>query len=231
MMKFCKHCQAEFDTDGAHWYVQKDPRYPEWRGYKCKVRHDARSKETYNKNPDKVKKAVKKWGSNNPDKVKKYQRDFAVSHKEEIKAKRKNYLSRSAEYCKNYRAKNRQRLNKRKADKARENYHKDVQYRISSNLRSRLWKALNGMAKIGSAVGDLGCDVGYLKKHLESLFTDGMSWGNYGNEQNQWSIDHIKPLAAFDLTIKEQFLSACHFTNLQPMWAPENSKKGARYDF
>ena len=41
--------------------------------------------------------------------------------------------------------------------------------------------------------------VGYtlleLMTHLESQFTDGMTWENYG----QWHVDHIRPCAKFDL--------------------------------
>ena len=50
-----------------------------------------------------------------------------------------------------------------------------------------------------------------------------MAWKNYG----KWHIDHIIPLDSFDLTIREQLLEACHFTNLQPLWEEDNLKKGS----
>ena len=40
-----------------------------------------------------------------------------------------------------------------------------------------------------------------------------------------WYLDHIILLALFDLTDCEQFLKACHYTNMQPMWAADNYKK------
>jgi hypothetical protein len=49
-----------------------------------------------------------------------------------------------------------------------------------------------------------------------------MSWGNYG----QWHIDHIIPLSSFNLLEEQQFKIACHYTNLQPLWAKENLSKG-----
>lgn len=51
-----------------------------------------------------------------------------------------------------------------------------------------------------------------------------MSWDNYG----KWELDHIQPLAKFDLTDPLQFAAAAHFSNYQPLWAKENASKGAR---
>jgi len=53
-----------------------------------------------------------------------------------------------------------------------------------------------------------------------------MSWDNW--TKDGWHIDHIIPLAAFDLTDREQVKQACHYTNLRPMWAEENLSKGAK---
>jgi hypothetical protein len=48
-----------------------------------------------------------------------------------------------------------------------------------------------------------------------------MTWDNWTTDG--WHIDHIKPLASsFDLTDRKQFLEACHYTNLQPLWAKDN---------
>ena len=87
----------------------------------------------------------------------------------------------------------------------------------------RLNTALNGNYKSGSAVKNLGCTIEQLKQHLESKFQPEMSWDNWTTDG--WHIDHIKPLASFDLTDKNQLLEACHYTNLQPMWAKDNLSK------
>ena len=112
---------------------------------------------------------------------------------------------------------NKQRRNIRHLNR-REN---DIQYKISISLRSRLWSALKGNYKNGSAVKDLGCSIDELKIYLESKFTNGMNWDNYG----EWHIDHKRPLASFDLTDRQQLLEACHYTNLQPLWAEDNLSK------
>ena len=110
-------------------------------------------------------------------------------------------------------------------------YNKDrrktnIQYKLAYNLRTRLWYALKGNLKSGSAVHDLGCSIKELKAYLESKFKLEMTWDNYG----KWHIDHMKPLVTFDLTDREQFLKANHYTNLQPLWAEENQIKSAKID-
>jgi hypothetical protein len=83
--------------------------------------------------------------------------------------------------------------------------------------------ALRGNFKSGSAVHDLGCSIADLKTYLENKFTENMTWDNYGD----WHIDHILPLDSFNLTDREQFKQAVHYTNLQPLWAQDNLIKGA----
>jgi hypothetical protein len=72
----------------------------------------------------------------------------------------------------------------------------------------------------------LGCNSVQLRKHLQSKFTDGMSWDNYG--RGGWEIDHIRPCCYFDLTDEEQVKICFNFSNLQPLWSADNRKKWTR---
>jgi hypothetical protein len=112
----------------------------------------------------------------------------------------------------------RRKENQQNQKRNRRRYHLDVNYRCTECLRSRVRQAIKRGSKAGSAVRDLGCSIEQLKQHLETQFRPNMTWDNYG----QWHIDHITPLSNFDLTDREQFLEACHFTNLQPLWAVDN---------
>ena len=145
----------------------------------------------------------KYWESKNLDKVR-------LRKKEDIKRRRKRDPEKARKYERDYK-RNRQK--------------KDIQYKIAGNLRSRLSHALRrDDIKRGSAVRDLGCSLDKCKLWLEMHFQPGMTWANYG----EWHIDHIRPLVSFDLTDKEHVKQACHFTNLQPLWAKENFAKGGR---
>lgn len=68
----------------------------------------------------------------------------------------------------------------------------------------------------------LGCDIDFLKKHLELKFQNGMSWQNYGKGENKWEIDHIIPCRAFNLIKLEEQQKCFHYTNLQPLWCVDN---------
>ena len=121
------------------------------------------------------------------------------------------------EYKKKWRQKNKERENKKK----RERYKNDINFRLVNILRARLNQALRNNQKSGSAVEDLGCSIEELKRHLEDRFEPWMSWDNQGD----WHIDHITPLASFNLSNEEELKKACHYTNLQPLKAEDNLVK------
>ena len=76
----------------------------------------------------------------------------------------------------------------------------------------------------------VGIDLKGLLKHLEDKFYgnpktgEAMAWSNH--DRDGWHIDHIKPCSAFDLKNKDHVKECFHYTNLQPMWAEENLRKG-----
>lgn len=71
----------------------------------------------------------------------------------------------------------------------------------------------------------IGCTVEQLRIHLEDQFLPGMSWENYG----EWEVDHRRPCGSFDLREEAQQRECFHYSNLQPMWAPDNASKGAKW--
>ena len=121
-------------------------------------------------------------------------------------------------YDKKRRLSNRFEFNK----KHNEKYRNNIQFRLALNLRRRINKFIVREDRRGSAVRDLGCDLNFFKQYIESKFTEGMSWDNYG----KWHLDHIYPLSLVDLSNRDEFLRVSHYTNYQPLWATDNIKKG-----
>jgi hypothetical protein len=107
----------------------------------------------------------------------------------------------------------------------REKMKHDVNYRLRRKLRVRLYMATKNNQKIGSAVKDLGCSIEFFKQYIESKFYENMTWNNWGKV---WQLDHIKELNTFDLTNKEQFKKAVHYTNLQPLTIEDHRYKTSK---
>ena len=122
--------------------------------------------------------------------------------------------------------KEKQAAYRKNSDYQNKKYATDIDFKIKSNLRSRLYNALKNSLKAGSAVKDLGCTIEELRAHLESQWQEGMNWDNHTTKG--WHIDHILPLSKFDLTSPEEFKKACHYSNLHPLWAKDNWSKGNR---
>lgn len=118
-------------------------------------------------------------------------------------------------------------------EKAKEKDSLDNKKRRSSiegNLRNlignRIRMAIKGCKK-SSTTSLIGCTLKKAREHLEAQFQPGMTWLNQGD----WHIDHIKPCASFDLTKESEQKICFHYTNLQPLWALDNLKKGAIYPY
>jgi len=165
-------------------------------------------------------KTTKIWREKNKEKIakqrKEYRKKYQQKNKEKIAKQRKEY----------------QELNKEKYNKYQKFHHKkyyssNINYKISTCLRSRFKRALGRNTKSGSAIKMLACSIEEFKKYFESLFTEGMTWAKVHN--GEIHIDHKRPLASFDLSIPEEQAKACHYTNLQPLWAVDNMKKGDKY--
>lgn len=134
-------------------------------------------------------------------------------HSQYYQKNRTKVIKHQLEYIKN----NRDKINSRHNNK----YHSDINYKMKHNLKRRMNNAIKGHFKDCSTLKLLGCNLETVRQHLESKFTEGMSWDNYG----KWHIDHIMPCASFDLSDPEQQRKCFHYTNLQPLWAKDNMQK------
>ena len=105
----------------------------------------------------------------------------------------------------------------------RKRYHSDMNYRTRRRLSSQMHKFITGRVKKSRMRKLVGISAEECRQHIEAQFLEGMSWDNYG----QWHVDHIVPCDSFDLTDAEQQRECFHYTNVQPLWGEENTRKHA----
>jgi hypothetical protein len=144
------------------------------------------------------------YEKNNKEKLREYQRERSPNRK----GYRKAYRNRP--YVK---------------EKERELNKTNITYRLRKGLRHRLRQVIKQKSNTLRTEDLVGCSLSFLKKHLESQFTEGMSWDNYG----VWHVDHIKPCCMFNLFEESQKKECFHYTNLQPLWGEDNCKKGGTF--
>lgn len=150
-------------------------------------------------------------------------------NKEKLQNKRNRYVEnnreRLREYHKEWREKNKESHRKTKREYEKKRKSIDPLYKLTNYFRTAIYQVLkeNNVTKNGHYFDILNYTPTDLMNHLENLFTEGMTWDNYG----EWHVDHIKPITSFN--IKEigdsEFMLCWSLSNLQPLWGIENIRK------
>lgn len=163
--------------------------------YKCKIC----KKEYSAQNKEKENYRKNKWKLENPEKIKESKKKYYLKNKTKE-------INRNTKYSNN----------KKKID---------VIFKISCNIRTRIYSYLRNkkIKKTNKTYDLIGCSPEFLKLHIESLFSEGMSWELIGKRIH---IDHIIPLSSSKT--EDEFYKLCHYTNLQPLWEEDNLKKGKK---
>lgn len=214
-MKTCVKCQKEKSTD--LFSVKQDNH--DGHSNICKECMASYLNQWYNKNKNKLRSKRKVLYETKKEQWKPVQKKYYELNKNEI-------LQRQREYVKIPEVRNRRRetINKWTTERCR----KDPNFKLRRTISTRIWHALKGTCKSAKTQQLLGCNSELLKNHLEQKFLKGMTWNNYGK---QWHIDHIIPCDSFDLTLPDEQKKCFHYTNLQPLWARDNQKKGNKMTY
>jgi hypothetical protein len=184
---------------------------------KCKIEKDVCE---FYKNPKKENEARRtckicmnkystSYSQNNKEKVHKIKQKYVDNNKEKVKKSKKDWFNKNTDY-----------QNKWVIYK----YNNEPLFKLINIMRARtrLFFKSKNLKKQNSTLEIIGCAPVLLKEHLENQFTEGMSWDNHG--QYGWHIDHIIPLSS--AKTEEEIYKLSHYTNLQPLWAKDNLKKG-----
>ncbi len=175
------------------------------------------------------KKAILAWNKeyNSRPETKSRLKEYYLQNKKAILAQKKEYylknkkaiLARNKEY--NSRPETKSRVNERE----RKRYNNDILFRLKRLLRVAVWKTFKGYTKPAATLELLYCTLEQFKNHIEKQFDARMTWDNQG----AWHLDHIKPMAAFNLLNEDEKRYCNHWSNFQPMWGPENTSKQATW--
>jgi len=199
-------------------------------------------KQFYIDNRDKIKAKSKAYREANKDKILEKEAERRDKEREKLKVyfrERYHKLKNDIDYI----IKRKQSALKRKDKKAIEDkrwakanrkkireYHrermKNPNHRLKRVLSGRILQAVKIQAsdKAYKSMELLGCTIKELRDHLESQFTEGMTWDNMG--RGGWHIDHIIPCAYFDLSKPSHQKVCFNWQNLQPLWESDNCAKG-----
>ena len=157
-------------------------------------------------NKEYLSKKAKQYYIENKEEINKNSIKYYIKNKENIKERNKQYV-----------LDNRKKIN----DHRKNRILNDPLFKLSCDIRSLINISVKkqGYTKKSKTYNILGCSLKEFKQHLESQFTEGMTWDNQG----KWHMDHIYPVS---LAKDEQHLIKLnHYTNFQPLWAIDNFKK------
>lgn len=117
-------------------------------------------------------------------------------------------------------------LRKRYNEYIKRRYAEEPEFALAFKVRARVYQAIRkgGASKTGRTEDLVGCSFDFLRQHIERQFKGKMSWDAPGS----FHIDHIVPLAAFDLSDPMQLKVACNWQNLRPIPPKKNMSKGAK---
>jgi hypothetical protein len=240
--KICSKCKEEKEL--CEFYTDKtkiDGYYSSCK--ECKIIY---SKTRVDEN----KTYLKLWKIDNPD----YHKKFREKNPDYVKNYYKNNKTKMIESVKKHYNKNRDSLLSKKRNSSLKYYYENIEiikeknkeynknnrekrniyisnrkkndpiYRLSFIVRNRVRSYLkkNNITKNDKTFDIVGCSPEFLKEYLETKFIEGMSWDNHG----KWHIDHKIPLSS--AKTEEEMYKLCHYTNLQPLWAEDNLKKGCK---
>ena len=188
-------------------------------------------KEKYFKNREHNILSMREYKKNNSQKIKDYYvenqekyQQYRESKKDLTKNYMKSYYLNNLENRKKYLEETKENRNLKRNISQKKRRDNDSLFKLKTYVRNRLGFYLkkNSYTKKNTTFELVGCSPLELKIHLEQKFINGMSWNNQG----EWHIDHKIPLSSANT--EEELYKLCHFTNLQPMWAVDNIKKGSK---
>jgi hypothetical protein len=214
----CKICSKKYNDSRKDIKSKKDKEYYE----RTKEKRLSYRKKYYEENKEKCLKTSKEWTLKNKEKKNSTQKIWNNNNKEKVAEIKKRWVENNPEKL----LKIKERLKKIKVEREKERIKQDSIYRFKIRTRANISKSFKRISKKFSKKSKteeiLGCSIKEFRDYIESKFTEGMTFKNYG----KWHLDHIIPIASAKTEC--DVINLCHYTNYQPLWAEDNLKKGSK---
>ncbi len=209
----CRSCAAE--------YRKKNKEKRKLYNQEYNKKNPNVRKDYFEKNKERIRevrrKSAKKRKEENGDEIRRKAREY-YKNNSELKIKKKIYREQNKQLYRDaanrYSSKNREKM----SQKHRDRMANDPMYALKRKIRDAIKNALrkNGYSKAGKTCKILGCEYDFFIQYIESQFYGDMTWKTV-------TIDHIKPLKTAKTL--EDVVLLNHYTNLQPLFLEDNSKK------
>lgn len=192
-----------------------------------RLRSKVYGKVWFQKNKVRLREIRRKHAKNNREKYVNYQLIYREKNPDKYKRTLEKRKPKRRLYAKKYYQDNKNKILNKKYTRLKE----DLVFRLKELVRARIQSGLRqhvkGIKKSMRSIMYLGCSYEEYVVYLEKKFSKGINWSNMGGKKG-WQIDHVKPLARFDLSKKSNQLKAFNYKNTQPMWIKDNLSKGGR---
>lgn len=102
-------------------------------------------------------------------------------------------------------------------------YKHSLSKRVKERYNKKLHIVLQKNHSSNEFIPFLNCSVKHFIDFIESQFTEGMSWENYG--YHGWHIDHYVPYSFFNCKDLSDMKLCWNYQNLRPLWEKDNLDK------
>lgn len=180
-------------------------------------------REKYSENRDAIRERRKDAYAANAESERRAQREYRVQNKERVLERDRAYRIRNLEKI---------RAQERVSGLAKfhKRYRVDIAYTLKVRTSALVRASLKAVGKSRKTQELLGFSATELRAHLESKFTEGMTWEKFMD--GKIHIDHVRPVSSFNITSDtcSEFKACWALSNLQPLWGVDNLRKGAKVE-
>jgi len=180
-----------------------------------------RDRKYYYNNIEELKKCSSIYYFNNKDKILTKRREDYYLNTEKYLTKNQKWRKENKHKLKEYYENNKLHINRNRTKQIKFQREHDKLFKMKDRVRSNIRRSLGnrGWSKKSKTQKFLGCNWETFKEHIESKFTEGMSWDNC----SEWHYDHYYPISLAEN--EEDMYILNYYKNFQPLWIKDNLEK------